>query len=309
MSTAPVTALGQEAIEVPRADPGDMRMWSVTTIIGVLDKPAITYWACEAAAKAAVASADVLSARIAAEGPGNVIKWLRDARFRPNRYQLSDTGLGKVVHAACESYALTGQRPADGELALLVRLQGGDHFESEGVVAEVAVVNTMLDRFDEWLQQFQPVYTATEVVVYNLTYGYAGQADAYMILAGRAVIADYKTTRNPRDSQGRPKTPYPEAGLQLGAYRYAERAAIWRPRRTPGSQREYLLSEAERDIAVPAPEVDGGVVIHITPERCQAFPVRCDTRVWETFLYVQEASRWVFDLSKDVIGDALVVAP
>jgi hypothetical protein len=67
-----------------------------------------------------------------------------------------------------------------------------------------------------------------------------------------------------------------------------------------------LLGEDERSVAVPMPEVDGGVAIHISPEHCTAYPVRCDEAVFEAFLFVAEAFRWANDLSKTVIGPPLV---
>ena len=71
-------------------------------------------------------------------------------------------------------------------------------------------------------------------------------------------------------------------------------------------RRYYLLGPQERELAVPVPPVDGGVVIHITPEHCIAYPVKCDVEVHEAFLYVLEAARWLFEVSKHVIGEPLV---
>lgn len=297
--------LGQAAEDVTNADDGDMRLWSVTSIIGCLDKPALLYWAAEQAALAAVASARSLPARIAEEGEEPVIKWLRDARFRKPKGRLSATGLGSCAHNACEEYALTGTRPDRARLAEIIRAEGGARFD--GVDNELPVLERMLDRFDEWLQRFTPSYQATEVVVYHPTYGYAGQADAFLTIDGFRAIVDYKSSREGFDSKGNPKTPYAEAALQLAAYRWAEFAAVWRPRRIEQFRRRYyLLSDVERDRAVPVPEVDGGLVIHVTPDHCEAFPVRCDQRVHEAFLFVQEAARWVNGLAKDVIGMPLV---
>src|SRR5690606_31390192 len=41
------TQLGQPAEDVAEEAPDDLVLWSVTTIIGVLDKPALLYWAAE----------------------------------------------------------------------------------------------------------------------------------------------------------------------------------------------------------------------------------------------------------------------
>lgn len=296
---------GQPAQDVTKPDPGDIRLWSVTTIIGCLDKPALLYWSAEEAAKAAVSVARSLTQRIQEDGEAETIKWLRDARFRRPKGILSNASLGTCAHHACEEYALTGQRPDNQRLADIIRQEGGPQFD--GIKTETAVLNRMLDRFDGWLQRFTPSYQATEVVVYHPTYGYAGQTDGFLTIDGVRLIIDYKTSREGYDAKGNPKTPYPEAALQLAAYRYAEAAAVWRPRRIEQFRRRYyLLSEAERDRAVPVPQVDGGAVIHITPDHCELFPVRCDTAVHEAFLYVQEASRWMNGLAKTVIGIPMV---
>src|SRR4029450_9378797 len=104
----------------------------------------------------------------------------------------------------------------------------------------------MLDRFDEWAMRAQPSYMATEVVVYNLSRGYAGTADAFLRVAGMPLGGDYKSTREPYDYKGRPKTPYPEWALQVTAYRHAERAAVWRGRGGPqGRARVGVRSAAQ----------------------------------------------------------------
>lgn len=304
MSPTATAQLGQPP-EDTKPDDEDLRLWSVTTIIGCLDKPALLYWAAEQTALAAIAAAESLPQRLREEDQESVVKWLRDARFRRPKGRLSNAQLGTCAHTACEEYALTGVRPDAGRLADIIRQEGGPRFN--GIDTETAVLSRMLDQFDRWLQRFQPEYQATEVVVYHPTMGYAGTADAYLTVGGVPLIVDYKSSRDGYDSKGQAKGPYPEAALQLAAYRHAEFAAVWRPRRTEQFRRRYyLLSEAEREMAVPVPEVDGGAVIHITPDHCELFPVRCDEAVHRAFLHVQEASRWVNGLSKQVVGTPLV---
>lgn len=296
--------LGLEALDIDQADNEDLVLWSVTTIIGVLDKPALLYWAAEQTADAAIDSQATWQAMHDDEGREAAVKWLRDARFRRPKTRLSDTALGSVVHKVCETYALTGTKPDKAFVEQLVVHEGGPQVDID---AELHTVGLMLNQFDGWLHRFQPSYQATEVCVYNPTYGYAGQADAFLTIDGVRFIADYKSTRKPRDSQGRPKTPYPEqVGLQLAAYRNAEFAAVWRPRRfEQWRRRYYALSPAERELAVPVPEVDTGLVIQITTESCEAYPIRCDTEVHEAFLYCLEAFRWVQQTSKTVMGKSL----
>lgn len=286
MSTT-TAELGQAPVDLKDADPDDLRLWSVTTVIGALDKPALVYWSAEQTALAAVAAVKSLPQRIEEDGETETVKWLTGARFRRPRGQRSATELGTAVHEACEEYALTGVRP--------------------DVDTEVA---PFLDQFDRWLDRFQPSYQATEVCVYHPTYGYAGTADAFLTIDGTRFLADYKTSRTTVDGKGNLRTPYPEqVGLQLAAYAGAELAAVWRPRRMEKFRRRYyLLSEAERAQAVPVPTVDAGLAIQITPESCEAYPINISEPVFEAFLHVQEAARWVNETSKKVMGPALEVA-
>jgi hypothetical protein len=292
----PAGALGQPAIEgaTPAAD--DLRLWSVTTILGALDKPALLYWAAEQSALAAVHNEATWRGMLADDDPAcphidaavcPALKWLRDARFRKPKGMRSATELGTIIHDACEQYALSGTRPeVDDE------------------------VRPFLDRFDDWLGRFGPVYQATEVAVFHPELGYAGTADGFLTIDGVRYIFDIKTTRKALDSQGRPSEPYPEqVGLQLAAYRWARYAAVWRPRRAERMRRRYyLLGPDERELAVPVPQVDTGLVIHITPEACDAFPIVCDESVFEAYLAAQDAARWLFQDSKRVMGEPLVPA-
>lgn len=293
----PAGTLGQPAIEGASPADDDLQLWSVTTILGALDKPALLYWAAEQSALAAVHSEATWRGMLADDDPAcwhtdaatcPALKWLRDARFRKPKGMRSATELGTMVHEACEQYALTGTRPAD-------------------VDAEVI---PFLDRFDAWLQRFGPSYQATEVAVFHPQLGYAGTSDAFLTIDGVRYIADYKTSRKDLDSKGKPSTPYPEqVGLQLAAYRWAKYAAVWRPRRAEKMRRRYyLLGPDERAMAVPVPEVDTGLVIQITPERCEAYPIVCDEAVFEAYLAVQDSARWVFQGSKSVMGEPLMPA-
>lgn len=300
--TAELTrALGQDPVDIAKPAADDLTLWSVTTIIGVLNKPALLYWAAELAAEAALDNQATWRGMLNDRGRAEVIKWLRDARFRRPKNKLSSAELGTTVHQACEEYALTGIRPDRDRLAGIARTHGGDQLDID---TELTVIGAMLDQFDGWLQRFTPAYQATEVCCYSPTYGYAGTADAFLTIDGFRAIADYKTSREPFDSQGKPRTPYPEqVGLQLAAYRYAEFAAVWRPRRMEKFRRRYyLLSESERAMAEPVPDVDGGLVIQITPESCEGYPMRCDTEVHRAFLYVTEAFRWVEHTSRTAMA-------
>ena len=184
MSDAKVTPLGHDDEAKPGA--GDARFYSVTTLIGALDKPALIYWAAEQTAIAACKVAGSLEARIAEDGAPQVIKWLRDARLRPPKDKRSAAELGSAVHDAIETYALTGVRPET---------------DSE--------VRPFLDRFDEWAQVFSPRYEAAEAAVYNRTDGYAGTLDAICVVDGmRLLVTTSPPRRTPTAAASRPvRTP------------------------------------------------------------------------------------------------------
>jgi hypothetical protein len=281
-----VDAVGIKApgfVDVSKPEPDDERFWSVTTILGTLDKPALLYWSAEQAALAACSVAKSLPQRIEEDGEEAVVKWLRDARFRKPKGQRSAADLGSAVHAACEEYALTGIRPETDE-----------------------EVTPFLDQFDKWCETWQPEYFFAEASVFNPTYGYAGTCDAGLRIAGMSLITDYKSSRKSTGSDGKPTGPYPEVALQLAMYRYAELMATWGVRRYERFRRRYyLLSNFERDMAAPMPTFDGGICIHITPEHCDAYPVKCDEETFEMALYVLEGARWAIETSKNVIGAPL----
>jgi hypothetical protein len=300
-----LAAIGQEAIQVDKAEPDDLQLWSVTTIIGALDKPALLYWAAQQTADAAIDNAATWQAMVEDRGREEASKWLRDARFRSPRTRLSAADLGTVAHTVCETYALTGVKPDREFITNEVLLKGSRELDLD---AEVDTVCQMLEQFDGWLQRFTPSYQATEMAVYSTTFGYAGQCDALLTIDGVRFITDYKTSRDTYDSRGKLKLPYPEqVALQLAAYRYAEHAAVWRPRRFEKFRRRYyLLSPEEQQLAVPVPEVDTGLVIKLTPESCEAYPIRCDQDVHNAFLYVLEAFRWTQETSKTVMRQPLI---
>jgi hypothetical protein len=299
--------LGQPALDVDKANDDDMTLWSVTTVIGALDKPALLYWAAEQAAIAAIDSQATWQAMLNDAGRAETVKYLRDARFRRPKLTLGADQLGTVVHAVCETYALTRQKPGRDYIAEQVRTHAAPSVDMD---TEIAVVATMLDQFDRWLQRFTPSYQATEVTVYHPGWGYAGTLDAALTIDGVRFITDYKTRRDALDSRGKPQTPYPEqTGLQLAAYRFATHAAVFRPRRFEKYRRRYYcLNPDEQAMAQPVPEVDTGLIILITPESCEAFPIRCDEEVHLAFGYTLEAFRWLNETSRLVLGDPLTKA-
>lgn len=284
----PLLPLIGEEPELTKESPEDARLWSVTTLIGALDKPALVPWAALRTAEAAVDS-DTWRYLLENEGRDAAVSWLKAARFRAPKGQRSATELGTAVHKAIERKLLDKE---------------GRYAEQDRMDLEL---RPYLHAANQWLKDFKPKFEAAEITVFSPRYGYAGTADMFAEVDGVKFIIDTKTTREPYDRSGKLKTPYPEVALQLAAYRHAEFAAAWRARQADiFKRRYYLLNDSERALAKPVPEVDHGAVLHLTPEGYGFFPVRCDAEVFDIFLAVIDAARFQFEMSKEVVGNPLI---
>lgn len=299
-----------------KAEPDDEVFYSVTTILGVLDKPALINWAVSETAARAVAQLDKVRRRLDEDGTDEAIALVEKMRWETGGL-LRDSELGTLAHHLFDVWATSGNRPEVHPEMHPRHAVDGSTLATDDVLSLAG----MLDQFDRgFLQAFEPAYDATEVVVYNPTYRYAGQCDGFVRIGDMRLILDYKTSRRSWDKNGKERGPFPEVGLQLAAYRYATHAAVWRARRyTNYSRRYYLLSETEREMAVPVPDVDNGIAVYVTPHICRVHPVQCGrSNDWatpgqfESFVYVREAARWLFDVAPNVVGAAmqpLVAAP
>ena len=120
-------------------------------------------------------------------------------------------------------------------------------------------------------------------------------------------IFDIKTSRDDYTHDKKLRQPYPEVALQLAAYRHAELAAVWRARQVEHFKRRYyVLSDTERALAVPVPQVDAGVAVLLTPTRFAVHPVRCDTSVHDAFLHLVDVAHHVLDVGPDVVLPPLI---
>lgn len=277
-------------VVITKEEPGDRVFYSVTSIIGgsVPTGDGLVWSARKETARLAIARRSSLT-----EAPEDeVVDAL--ARAQDRQWKIKrDTG--SAVHDALEAWVLDGRRPAPEAI------HGTDLVDPD-------VRDRMLDQFDRWAAEALPDYEAAELTVYNPARGYAGTADAIAVIGGVRFLIDYKTTAEAWDSQGRPRTPYPDSNaLQLSAYQHAEFAALFRARRVeaPFSPRYYALNNTEVGQSVPMPEVDMGLIVLITPESCAAYPVALDDRPWHAFLHCIETYRWVKHTSGAVMGPPL----
>lgn len=85
---------------------------------------------------------------------------------------------------------------------------------SEGVLEELKVAEyEAILSFADWYNETKPEVLASEYVVFNDEYGYAGTIDLKCRIAGKTYIVDFKSGQN----------IWPEYELQLSAYKHAEK--------------------------------------------------------------------------------------
>jgi hypothetical protein len=259
----------------------DLKLRRVTTILeqGTSKGDALTFWAGNITAETAMNNLPYLvSSSLRPEQRTEAYDWLRRAHTR-KKDERAD--IGTAVHRLIEAKVLGTPMPeellADEELAPFV-----SHF---------------LCFVEEWQVEFE----ASEMVVGNEEEGYAGTLD-YLLRSPliASALAAYFQTDVPADAVflGDTKTGgeldvkgvYPEAALQMAAYRKARVA--W-------------LRDGTK---VPMPRTHwAGVVLHLRPEGYRLIPAVADDDVYAAFLTVKRNAEWTSGLSKTVIRPALTL--
>lgn len=155
---------------------------SVTTVIGVLNKPALVPWAAKMAAEYADKQWAVLSELSSVER----IDLIKRAHSRRSG---SAADLGTAVHDAVDAWCTDRPMPS----------------WAEGVAP-------FMDQFVDFLEQRKPTFLRNEITVWNRTEGYAGTFDWIADINGKTTLGDTKTGSG----------VYGEVALQLTALARAE---------------------------------------------------------------------------------------
>lgn len=158
----------------------------VTSIINMLPKGFLKFWAAKAVAEYAVDNLGEVVG-LAMRDRDATIDLLKRAPDRDTR-KAAETG--SEVHDVFESMA-QGNRPR--------RLHPD--------------IQVYADHFDAFLQEFQPEFIHLEETVWSEKHSYAGSFDVLAKIDGQLVIGDWKTTRS---------GVHEEVALQLAAYRHAD---------------------------------------------------------------------------------------
>lgn len=255
------------------------RLRSVTTILsGGVPKPGLVHWAGNMCTDSAIENLPALVA--ASRHPEQLEElrsWIKKAHTR-KKDERAD--VGTAVHRIIESRILGTPVPdviwVEGEQ---IRLDGPD-------------MQPYLENFIRFEAEWKPAWTASEMVVANPEHGYAGtldymigdgliadalRAQGYDVPAGVDLMGDTKTGGewDRMTSAGHVHGVYPEAGLQMAAYREAKVA--W-------------LRHGEK---VPMPATaQVGIVLHLRPEGYRLYPVRCGELEYRYFRHAQMVDEW-----------------
>lgn len=259
----------------------DLKLRRVTTILeqGCSKGDALTFWAGNITAQTAMDNLPYLvSSSLYPDQRTEAYDWLRRAHTR-KKDERKD--VGSAVHKVIEANVLGTPMPAE-------------------LLADPELV-PFLDHFLRFVEEWQVTFEASEMVVGNEAEGYAGTLD-YLVRSPliAAALAAYFGCEVPETSVfcGDTKTGgeldvkgvYPEASLQMAAYRHAK--AAW-------------LRDGTK---VPMPSTFwAGVVLHLRPEGYRLIPAVADDAVFEAFLTVKRNAEWTAGLSKTVIRPALTL--
>lgn len=154
---------------------------SVTTCLGVLNKPALVPWGALIGARWAQENPGLLDQL----GPGD---WEKLAKAQPNKVRDTASKIGSDLHMHAEKLATTGEAPDVPETDLQMVLQAADFLDATG--AETIT---------------------SERAVYHDTWRYAGRLDLVATIRGQVWLLDFKTGAS---------GVWPEMALQQAAYRF-----------------------------------------------------------------------------------------
>jgi len=257
--TSPIHSQSINGVRYYTSPKTQQKFASVTSIISTLDKPALRYWVGKQVAQYAV-DERALWLPVAEKDPKAAFDMIKGS---PWRQQESSANLGSAVHAAVESRIL------------------GNNVDIDTLDTDVQPFVRQFLNFEE---MFTPEFEMSEATVVSYKYGYAGTVDAIasfnrpdLGLVGKYVV-DWKTGKS---------GPYPDAALQLAAYKNAD--VILLPNGTE----------------IPMPEIDGALVVKIRPRSYEVHPADVSENTFKFFRHIQMAFKWQHESSNEVLGNVI----
>lgn len=225
---APVGVVPGTVPDVGLRMSSDHRYWfngegpnpSVTTVLGILDKQAVTTWRVKQAIQAVLRMAPEF-VHAARQNPQAADELIWQAMQRADDTRDKAATLGSSVHLLADMASRGSESDS----------KGFQVFEQEKPYLEA--FRGFLDRYSA------SSIVSSEKAVWSLN-GYAGTYDLLMLIHKQLWLVDIKTS----------KGVYPETGLQLAAYRWADYIIL------PNDPKGY-----------PMPEVHRTGVLHLRPDQ------------------------------------------
>lgn len=256
---------------------------SVTTVLNQgSPKEALIHWAGNLVAETAMAFLPALvRAARRPETRKQAYDWLRRAHTR-KKDERAD--IGTAVHALIESKILGEPIPQE--------------------LLDDEEMKPYIDHFERFVDDWQITFTASEMVVANYDERYAGTLDytlrspLFATALGCPpdidVMGDTKTGGELDETtyDGNLRGVYPEAGIQMAAYRRAPYGWLRDGRRV------------KRPLAH-----DVGVVLHLRPEGYRLYALRCGDAEFAAFLHIREVAEYQTGPAKSVVNQTALVPP
>src|SRR6266699_330759 len=170
---------------------GNERFPSVTTVLSVINKPALKKWAARSVAEYAVKEQDVWT-RLSDKAAIDLLKG------EPFRYSDERSDLGTAIHEAVEHY---------------IKKQPLPEYPKD--------IAPYMRQFEIFLKEWRPRFEMSEASVYKRRFNYAGTLDMLLWIDSELILLDVKSGSIPNPMFNKANF-WPEAGLQLNAYARAE---------------------------------------------------------------------------------------
>lgn len=254
---------------------------SVTTILSQgSPKEALIHWAGKLVAETAMEHLpQLVRASRHPEQAREMTDWLKRAHTR-KKDERAD--LGTAVHNLIEAKVLGTPIPDE--------------------LANDPEMRPYVTNFEAFVRDWQIEFTASEMVVADYDHQYAGTLD-YLLrspLLARAlgcppdmdIPGDTKTggELDEKTYDGNVRGVYPEAGVQMSAYRQA---------------RYGWLRDGTR-VEMP-PRHSVGVVLHLRPEGYRLYPVDCGDSVFAAFCSIRQVAEFQTGPAKNIVGPPLKI--
>src|SRR5260221_10257873 len=123
--------------------------FSVTTILGALNKPALPRWAANSVAEYVMEEWPFIQDMMNSGRKDELLTILKGA---PWRVKEKAANLGTMVHEAVEAYTMGARLPDE-------------------------VTDKHIVQFERWLEAFKPKFLESECTIFNRRFNYAGTLD------------------------------------------------------------------------------------------------------------------------------------